>query len=201
FAADGQGNEYAGEYIEQTGSDSGKFSITNTRIRPTEPHRDVILLQALIKGDRFDTLVEKAVEIGVSRIIPVITDRCIVKPSANKSSRWRRIALAAMKQSRRSILPEIPDPAALEEVLKSIPEADSAKFVLAGDSPEMLAELIKGHDDRESIYLLAGPEGDLTSDETAKSVDQGFRAVSLGPRRLRSETAGIMSVSVVLAYN
>ncbi|MCP4726100.1 MAG: hypothetical protein GY863_13740, partial [bacterium] len=55
FAADGQGNEYTGEYIEQTGSDSGKFSITNTRIRPTEPNGDVILLQALIKGDRFDT--------------------------------------------------------------------------------------------------------------------------------------------------
>ncbi len=201
YASDGTGTEYSGEYTGQVNADSGKFRIIEKKSRPNEPETVVILLQAILKGDRFDTLVEKAVEIGVNTIIPLVTERCIVKPSSKRKSRWWRIAKSAMKQSRRSILPEITEAVTLDEAFSALQVKDSKKFVLSAGSKNMLADLLGESLGSERITLLIGPEGDFTDNEIKSAMEHGFIPASLGPRRLRSETAGIMSISILLADN
>jgi 16S rRNA (uracil1498-N3)-methyltransferase len=106
-----------------------------------------------------------------------------------------------MKQSRRSILPEISEPVGIFDCLDTFTDEESAKFILFADSPNSLTELLSDYRNTAQIFLLVGPEGDFTLKEIEAAAKNGFRTASLGSRRLRSETAGIMSISIVLAHN
>lgn len=212
-AVDGMGNEFHAEISDTP--QSGQFvnasrhsreircTIVKTLRKPNEPILDVTLMQSLLKGDRFDYLVEKAVETGVNRIIPVHTERCVVPAETQKIHRYRRIAMAAMKQSCRSVLPEITEVMRFHDALKSLPRS-SIKILLhkEGSVPisrcigDLIADKLK-----KSVIVAVGPEGDFTREEIDRALGESFVRVSLGPRRLRSETAGLAAVAALLAFD
>lgn len=203
-AVDGLGNEYTGELGELTRGMESKCQIIKIKRKPNEPLINVTLIHSLLKGGRFDFIVEKAVELGVNAIIPLHTMRSIVSAETQKVHRWRRIAVSAMKQSQRSILPEVTDVMEFEEMLKYTSSGSKIKFILNKDSKKSLfQEILKLNATQlqGSICIATGPEGDFTKEEAETALENSFIPVTLGPRRLRSETAGIAAIAVIMAHD
>jgi 16S rRNA (uracil1498-N3)-methyltransferase len=162
---------------------------------------EVSLLAALIKFDRFELLIEKATELGVATIFPVRTGRSehgLEKAAQKRIERWRRIAIEASEQSRRTHLPHIADPVAFGDALSR--EA-TVRILLDEDrsAPPILTTLPEARSQEDSVAILAGPEGGWTDDERPAAVAAGWRPASLGGRVLRTETACIAALAVVQA--
>lgn len=163
-----------------------------------EPDIDVTLAVAQLKNpSRMDWIIEKATELGVRTIIPLQTERTIAR--SPKEDRWNNIALAAMKQSGRCILPKITPPKDLEVVLANSSEYD-VKLIPYERTDHILfiAEALKHRKPPRSALILIGPEGGFTDDEVTQAEKAAFTQVSLGRRRLRTETAAIIAVSWVV---
>ena len=199
---DGKGNEYDG-IIEEIQYDRIIGLITKTLLKPREPLLEVTIIQGLIKGSRFKIFVEKATEIGVRRIIPAYTERSISRDLIKNVKRWENTAVSAMKQSGRSILPEIREVCSFREALgqvencniKLIAHPMRARKSFASDSIDMPKKRIM-----RSAVIAVGPEGGFTQDEVLMAEEMGFSPVHLGERRLRGETAGIVALTLLL-YN
>ncbi len=170
-----------------------------------EPNFHLTLAQAIPKGNRFDLIIEKCTEIGVCQFIPVITERTIAGASDVKLNRWEKVAIAAMKQCTRSVLPKIKSAQTLESVFQSkeiydfqlIAHPDATNNSLTGailEKKQKLSHLTK----IKTGILLVGPEGGFTMMEAAQAQEWNFSCFSLGARRLRSETAGIVSSAIVM---
>jgi 16S rRNA (uracil1498-N3)-methyltransferase len=194
WAVDGQGVAYETEIVEITKKEAF-CHIIKTRRRLGEPISEVTLAQGVIKGERFDWLIEKAVEIGVSRIIPIQSENSVLKAGPQKLVRWRRVALAAMKQCGRSVLPEITEPKSFKKIVGL--GTDCALRLIAEAGEQSTPVQVNGKGNRKAL-LIVGPEGGFSDSEVALARENGFQPVTLGPRRLRAETAGIVLASLVL---
>ncbi len=199
WAVDGEGTAYEVEilYIEKN---EVRAKILRTRRRIGEPVAEVTLAQGILKGEKFDWLVEKATEIGVRRIIPLISERSITVAGPQKIARWKRIALSAMKQSGRSILPEISSAQPMKRILAM--GSNCHYRLIAHQGPGSIP--LKTSRENRSILnpkslLIVGPEGGFTKEEIEQAAEQGFTSVTLGPRRLRAETAGIVLTALLLS--
>lgn len=160
----------------------------------------VTLLQALVKGEKFELVVQKAVELGVSAVIPVETERSVVRLDARKAAervaRWQRIADEAARQSGRADVVRIGEVVTLEQAVRQAPGAGERRLLL--DEEERRTRLRDALAGSEARYtLLIGPEGGFTRDEAAAAVRGGFRPVTLGPRVLRTETAGLAVLAIL----
>lgn len=199
WAVDGKGNAYEVQLILIRKTEAfGK--IIHTRRRIGEPITEVTLAQSVLKGDHFDDLVEKVTEIGVKRIIPMITENTIPSAGPQKLTRWRRIAIAAMKQSGRSFLPEIENPMDFQHVVETKTQYQRVWIAHSGSgyaSPRLQKNLLNTR--IKNMLLLVGPEGGFTETEIKSAQQQGIQQVSLGPRRLRSDTAGIVLTALALS--
>lgn len=158
-----------------------------------------VLYAALIKFDRFEWIVEKATELGVTEIVPVDTarsERGLERGAAKRVERWRRIALEASQQSRRPHLPEITEPVSLADALA---RAETYRFVLDENPGAVpLFKALPGlRSVQDTISILAGPEGGWTEEEHGCFAPAGWTPVSLGPLILRAETAVIAALAVV----
>lgn len=155
------------------------------------------LMQGVARGERMDLVVQKATELGVARIVPVLAERSVVRLDGRQASRklehWRAVAAAACEQSGRSRLPVIEAPAALAEALPLAREAD-CRITLSPGAAVPLVALAAG---TASAVLLIGPEGGLTEAEVARAEAAGFEPRSLGPRILRTETAALAALAVL----
>jgi 16S rRNA (uracil1498-N3)-methyltransferase len=160
------------------------------------------LAQAVLKGSRFDLIVEKGTEIGVSVFIPLLCARSVATLE-HKVDRWRRIALAAMKQCGRSLWPSISVPMSFKEALDTLSSGD-LKWIAHEDvdiEPLNLKDFsrkINNYNGIGRIVLLIGPEGGFTEQEVAEALSHGFNPISLGTRRLRSETAAIVATTFIM---
>ena len=160
------------------------------------------LFQAVPKGARFDWLVEKAAELGVMKITPLITERSVVKEvSGQKLERWRRLSKAACQQSGRPEILAIERPAGFNEILNGRTDMDSAVNVIPweAESAKTFKEAFNGRGNGLKINIFIGPEGGFSVKEIQSAQGAGLIPVTLGPRILRSETAGL--ISVILALN
>src|SRR5579859_13506 len=160
------------------------------------------LVLSVFKFDRMEWAVEKAVELGCSRILPVLADRTekhLAQVAGKRVERWRRIALEAAKQSRRSDLPEIADPLRLPQVLAEKPAAHRILLSETEEDQSLLRILQAGSAARGDLALAIGPEGGWTPAEIAAFKHAGWQSATLGPRILRVETAAIAALSIVLA--
>jgi 16S rRNA (uracil1498-N3)-methyltransferase len=164
---------------------------------------EVVLIQAIPKGARMDLIVEKATELGVARIIPVITDRGVVrldaKQARKRAERWNRIALSASKQCGTPWIPRIDEAQRYKSALGLLPDFDA---VLIGSLVEGVQPLHAVVDSLrstspESIAVIIGPEGDLAPAETAAAIEAGAVPVSFGGLTLRVETAALYAASVL----
>jgi 16S rRNA (uracil1498-N3)-methyltransferase len=158
-----------------------------------EPARRVTLAVGLVKNpSRFDFIVEKATELGVYKIVPLLTIRTI--PRQAKTERWRTIALAAMKQCGRCRLPEVTPPSQLDVFLAGVTETKLLLHERATDLLDASALTISN----AAITVCVGPEGGFTSEETALAEKHDWKVVSVGDRRLRTETAAIIAAARLL---
>ncbi|HVJ06908.1 MAG TPA: 16S rRNA (uracil(1498)-N(3))-methyltransferase [Acidisarcina sp.] len=171
-----------------------------------DPALPITLLISIFKFDRMEWAIEKATELGVQSLVPVIARRSekhLALAAEKRVERWRRIAHEAAQQSRRSDVPLIEDPAPLKVAART--QEDSVRLVLAEQERgttlrQMMSEvLIAAGDEVPSIRVAIGPEGGWASDEAALLDAEGWRSVSLGPRILRAETAAIAALSVIAA--
>ena len=166
---------------------------------PSRPPQPVITLaQAIPKGKNMDLIVQKAVELGVATIQPLVTRYTIVQPGDGKSAKWRRNALEACKQCGQDTLPEIPEPAAFADWLPTQAATPGLKLIASlAPGARPLREILKNHPDTRVVTLLIGPEGDFSAEETASALAAGFLPVSLGDIVLRVETATLFCLSVL----
>jgi 16S rRNA (uracil1498-N3)-methyltransferase len=167
-----------------------------------EPGREspcaITLAQAILKGDRMSWLVQKATELGVARIIPMETARIVARPatgSTGRHARWERIAREAVKQCGRVVVPAVTPPRRFADVLREIPEQDAAWVFWEGGGRALTAAA-RETDARVRLLLLVGPEGGFTAEEVAQAEEAGARLVSLGPRILRAESAGLTALAL-----
>ena len=179
--------------IISAGKEDITCEILNTFYNVNEPSKKIHLYLALLKNpSRFEFAIEKSVEIGVNEITPLITEHVINKET-EKTERWQSIALSAMKQSQRCYLPKINRPVNFNEALK-IP-GDNIKIIAhekADDEYKFVTE--SGNE----ISLFIGPEGGFSDDEIDKAKIHDFKLLNLGKRKLRSETAALVSLSRLL---
>ena len=197
FVIDGEGNGYR-NVLEFISKKRVQALILETFTDWNEPTADVTLVAALIKGPRYETAIEKAVELGVSRIIPVQTHHTVIKPpSQQRLGRWGNIAAAAAKQCRRGYAPIVHEPSQLNDVIDSLSEGE--RFVVAhpGGEPDALEQLPT---DSRHVTLLIGPEGGLHDSEMANCVENGALLLDLGPRRLRTETAVTATMALLMHH-
>ena len=154
----------------------------------------IILAAAIVKGPRMDFIVEKAAELGASELRPLICARGLVRsPGAERLARWRRLALAAAKQSHTAGAMEVRSPIVLDDLLRSVPPATLAVVCAQGAEP-LVNVIRRAH--RRAILIAVGPEGDFDEVERAKIANAGFVGAGLGPNRLRSETAALGAISI-----
>ena len=161
----------------------------------------ITLLLSIFKFDRMEWAIEKAVELGCSRIVPVIAERTekhLAQAAGKRVERWRRIALEAAKQSRRSDLPEIAEPAGLARVLSG-ETTDYLRVLLSETEIDQPLLRILEVNQAGGIELAIGPEGGWTTAELTLFQSAGWHSVSLGPRILRVETATIAALAIVNA--
>ncbi len=199
---DGEGMKYQVQ-VTESGKGWVEGRILNQTRKENEPYTDLTLAQALIKGPRMDFLIEKVTEIGISSVIPLLTKNTLIKPDAGtrqipRLGRWKKIAIAAMKQSLRSKLPEIEKPLTFAELLTRTKNYDLALIACQTSRLKSLKEVLEPKKRAKKLLLLVGPEGGFSKEELDQAFKFGMIPVSLGQRRLRSETAGIVFSSLVL---
>ena len=161
----------------------------------------VTLLLSVFKFDRMEWAIEKATELGVARIVPVLarrTEKHLAQAAEKRVERWRRIAREAAQQSRRSDVPEIASPMQLKQAV-ALAGPDCMKLLLAEtEEDNSLANALRAMQGRD-VHLAIGPEGGWTQEELGIFTQQEWRHVTLGPRILRAETAAIAAISIASA--
>ncbi len=167
-------------------------SINGHRVRVNESPRDIILGVALLKhGASFDFLVEKTTELGVRTIVPLLTERTI--PEGAKIDRWRKLALAAMKQSQRCVLPDVRPLVPVAEFFRTADRTAMRLIPHERTERPLLRDAVPSG--ASKVVLAIGPEGGFSEGELEHARSEGFAPVSLGVRRLRTETAATVAVA------
>lgn len=185
-------------------SDSEIFlDITDKMQSNTELGMDIVLFQGLPKKDKMELIIQKAVELGVTEIYPVINERTVVrldeKKAQQKTERWNKISEAAAKQSGRTIIPEVHVPISFEDAVSA---AEKLEYTIIpyenaegmAYSAQCIGEAVKA----ASVGIFIGPEGGFSKEEVDRAAASGAKAISLGRRILRTETAGLAVLSVIM---
>lgn len=195
---DGQGTDYSCT-ISAIEQEQVTVAIQSSTPTKSEPTISVTLYQGLPKADKMDSIVQKAVEMGVTRIVPVLTDRCVSRPdeksAQKKVDRWQKIANEAAKQSGRGILPTVfPIIDFATAVKQATAESTVLFFYEGGGHP--LNRIVDKPCMHYSIFI--GPEGGFAQDEVTLAIKQGAQKATLGPRILRTETAPIAALAAIM---
>ena len=191
---DMQGNEYSCEIASFDEDREVIANILLSRHSENEPKLFVRLYQALPKGDKLDTIIQKAVECGVSEIIPFQSERCVVKikndAEDRKNDRRQRIAAEAAKQCGRSVIPEVRSAVSFDEAISKAAESELCLFCYEGDGTKGLGEILREYKELpSSISIVIGSEGGFSQNEVKKATEKGAVLTGLGKRILRTETA------------
>src|SRR5215831_14740268 len=164
-----------------------------------ESRLEVTLVQGLATAERMDYAIQKAVELGVAAIVPVATARSVTRLDAQRAEKrrahWQQIAIGACEQCGRNRVPEVRLPCGIDAWLKQ-PSTASLRLLLSPFAEESLTVF---ESPRGDVELLVGPEGGLSAEETTAAMRSGFNAVRLGPRTLRTETAGLVALTAMNA--
>lgn len=198
---DGEGTEYE-VIITETDKDSWTADIINITANDNESSIKLCLIQGIAKGDKMDTIIQKAVEVGIDSIYPVLTEHTVVKldplKDIKKVERWQSIALEACKQCRRNTIPKIFPVHTYDGVMEKIKGKASVMLYEKEDKLNLKELLKKEVFDTKEIYLLVGPEGGFSNKEVDKARQNGAFVVTMGKRILRTETAAIVGSSIIL---
>lgn len=195
----GDGSDYPAELIASSTREV-RVRVFAVQANSRESPLRIELAQALARGEKMDWIVQKATELGVTRIIPLITERSEVKLDETRASKrlqhWRAVAIGACEQSGRAIVPAITAVQSLGAWLAALDESAGARLALvpgATATPRTL-DAVAGH-----ALLAVGPEGGFGENDLALLRDANFRGLAIGPRVLRTETAGIAALAALQA--
>ncbi|HEY0768495.1 MAG TPA: 16S rRNA (uracil(1498)-N(3))-methyltransferase [Steroidobacteraceae bacterium] len=192
----GSGGEYAASIARAQGG-SVTVEVGEPRAIERESPLSVTLAQGVSRGERMDLVVQKATELGVSGVVPVLTQRSVVRLTAQQADRklnhWRAIAIAACEQSGRNRLPLVAPAAALKDFLREGSDG-STRLLLSGAAAARIEDMPRPV---ARVTVLIGPEGGLTQAEQQAAAAAGFTPVRLGPRVLRTETAAIAALTLL----
>ncbi len=195
---DGRGTDYP-SVVERVEDGGLWLQVGQPVPNPAEPAVRVTVCQCLPKGDKLDTVAQKAVELGAHALWPVESARCVVrldpKQSAKKTARLQRIALEAAKQSGRGIVPRVREPIPLGQALEEASQEGTILFFYerATCSLKQALQSVAG-----DIYVFIGPEGGFAPEEAALAESLGAPVLTLGPRILRTETAPLAALAAIL---
>jgi 16S rRNA (uracil1498-N3)-methyltransferase len=190
-AMNGQGQSYLAQLTENSAYILEIFK------ELTELPIAVTLIIALPKGNGFNEIVRCCTELGVTTLIPTISQRTLLKPSSHKLERWRKIATEAAEQSERQIVPTIIEPIAFEKLLISVDKTAADHYICAPRRKTKHLLTYLPNSSRKSIVIATGCEGGWTQEEVEKAIISGFQPVTLGRRILRAITAPIVALSLV----
>lgn len=202
WISDGGTKEYRCE-IESLGDEEILLHIIYAQEPDYELPNRIYLFQGLPKADKMELIIQKAVELGAYAIVPVETKRCVVKldekKAAKKTARWQQIAESAAKQSKRMLIPNVHQVLSFKEALKYAESMDIRliPYELAKgmqETKEILAAIEQG----QSIGIFIGPEGGFEEKEVEAAISEGAKPITLGKRILRTETAGLAILSVLM---
>ena len=195
--SDGKGSECEGEIQRM---EPGKALVKTGPWRPcvSEPHHKLTVFQCLPKAGKMETIIQKCTELGMNALVPTLSARCVVQPGRDfdkKLQRYQKVAREAAMQSHRGIVPEVLPLIELKKVDLSI--FDTVYVAYEGEKEQSL-KAVMGDKPGRRIALFIGPEGGFEAEEVAALAEKGAQAVSLGPRILRTETAGMAMVAEIL---
>ncbi len=192
---DGRGGEYPAR-IEHIDRERVSVSLGAWHERDSESPLDITLVQAVQAGDKMDFTIQKAIELGVSHIVPVESRRSVVRLSGDRAGKrvahWQGVAAAACEQCGRNRVPVVAPLESLEQWLAR-PAGDGLRLMLTPEAGSALADMVRA----PCLQLLVGAEGGLDPREELAARTAGFQGVRLGPRILRTETAGLAALAAI----
>jgi len=199
-AFNGQGTEATAEIVTVQKRSVGLKTLSVQKTPP--PPARLTLCQAVPKGKNMELIIEKATELGAAEIIPILSDRTVVRLDAaealRKQEKWQRIAIEACKQCGQNWLPNVRGPVTMERLLAAKPSADLLLIAAIEDGARRLKEILADQPRLPgSAFICIGPEGDFTPAEVGLAKSYGCLPMTLGPIILRTETAAIYSLSVL----
>lgn len=200
---DGRGGEALAR-IESAGERRVRASIIARRDGTPEPTVRVHLYQSITKGERFDWLIEKGTEIGAARFVPLLTARAVVRTAAGgqRAERWQRIVTEAAEQCERTVVPDVDEPMAFDAALASAPGLLLLPYEEAPAATPGIAEALAANIDAlfaaGEVSIFIGPEGGYEPAEVEQATVAGATVVTMGGRVLRSETAGLVALTLVM---
>ena len=200
---DGSGEKVYRCAIASIGEDKVELNIMWAQEKGMELPSKIYLFQGLPKSDKMELIIQKAVELGVYEIIPMATARAVVKldqkKAAAKVKRWQAISESAAKQSKRLLIPEVKEPVKFSEALKLASDLDVRliPYELA-EGMDGTRRIIQSVKPGQSVAVFIGPEGGFEEAEVELAKEAGFQAITLGRRILRTETAGMTVLSILM---
>lgn len=200
---DGSGEKVYRCAIAAIGEDTVELNIMWAQEKGMELPSKIYLFQGLPKSDKMELIIQKAVELGVYEIIPMATARAVVKldqkKAAAKVKRWQAISESAAKQSKRLLIPEVKEPVKFSEALKLASDLDVRliPYELA-EGMDGTRQIIQSVKPGQSVAVFIGPEGGFEEAEVELAKEAGFQAITLGRRILRTETAGMTVLSILM---
>lgn len=204
IVCDGEGYEYEGKILFSS-KDKVTVQVLNVRKSASESPVRIILAQGMPKkAESFEFVIQKATELGVTSLVPLTSERTVVRPKQdkleNRLSRWSRIALEAAKQSQRAKVPEVSTPLTLTQFLDTIPRDALCLIPWEMEKATGIKEVLQWELNNRfarTVVVLIGPEGGFSPREIDEASRAGVIPVSLGPRILRTETAGIIALGII----
>ena len=195
---DGKGNVYSTK-VNRISEES-----TIAQITDQEHHEKktpfLMLFQGIPKNDKMELILQKTTELGVSQIVPMITERTLQKPSENRLKRWNRIVISATKQCKRLWLPELQQvkefDACINTCIKTLATDAITLILWEKRKKQSIRSVLKSNAIPKSIALFVGPEGGFTDNEVNEAVNKGCIPVTIGANTLRTETAAIASIAI-----
>ena len=202
IVCDGRGYDYNAQ-IENIEQKEIVCKILSKKKCKSEPNVEVTLFQGIPKASKMDYIIQKTTELGISRIVPVMLDRCVVKlenkkAEMKKRERWQKIANEAAKQSGRGVVPIIEMPVGLDDVIENIKAMDLCFVPYECEEQQKLRTVLTSKKDIKTVGYIIGPEGGFDIAEIDKVKAAGIDTVTLGRRILRTETAGEAVISMIM---
>ena len=191
---DGEGSVWTAEICD-IGAESTDAKILNheffTRLTPS-----LTLFQGVPKHDKMELIVQKTTELGVSQIVPILTERTLQRPSVHRCERWQRIILSATKQCGRVWLPEFCDILNFEDCLNIVDAFEMSLIFWEHEKQQHIKTVLRETPTVQSIALIVGPEGGFTDKEINAAIEKGCTPVRIGSHILRTETAAITGIAI-----
>jgi 16S rRNA (uracil1498-N3)-methyltransferase len=195
LAMDGIGKTWIAEIVGETARCLELLEVA------TELPFDVSLITALPKGNGYEQILRCCTELGVTRFLPTISSRTMIKPSNNKVERWRKIVIESAEQAERQIVPQVIAPVSFTETIQNLTPVASSRYICVarGDFPSLWSCL--QNSSLQHLIIATGTEGGWTAPEVEQAIAAKFQPVSLGKRILRAVTAPITALSLVTAIH